>query len=331
VLDLLTGFVAELRASGIPVSLTEHLDAAEALRHVPIEDREALKYTLGASLVKSSSHWRAYETTFEIYFSLRGPEYRIGDETAEGEEADADDDGRRAQRITIQFDKDATELVVTIDEVVGPLELDAVVAFLFQRARDGDTHRQRQPGEKTRALLETPAQRERQASTRHGGPRATTPAAARGLPFGGEHGTVNVTALAAAQQFGGCRIELVDQLDLQRGRRVVARGPLDSIEPQVVFDDRRGLGRDRTGLGHPGAEFDQRLAHFAGVEEIGRGNQPVASATNALEREPGGFGLLENLRHAGARQPHFGSQILAGVESAIRQLAEQRKTDRSKH
>jgi uncharacterized protein with von Willebrand factor type A (vWA) domain len=91
VLDLLTGFVAELRASGIPVSLTEHLDAAEALRHVPIEDREALKYTLGASLVKSSAHWRAYETTFEIYFSLRGPEYRIGDDTAEGQEAEADD------------------------------------------------------------------------------------------------------------------------------------------------------------------------------------------------------------------------------------------------
>ena len=74
-LDLLTGFVAELRAAGIPVSLTEHLDAAEALRHVPLEDREALKYTLGASLVKSSTHWRAYETAFEIYFSLRGPEY----------------------------------------------------------------------------------------------------------------------------------------------------------------------------------------------------------------------------------------------------------------
>ena len=86
-LDLLTGFVAELRAAGIPVSLTEHLDAAEALRHVPLEDREALKYTLGASLVKSSTHWRTYETAFEIYFSLRGPEYRI----------DGDADGTRAR------------------------------------------------------------------------------------------------------------------------------------------------------------------------------------------------------------------------------------------
>ncbi len=79
-LDLLTGFVAELRAAGIPVSLTEHLDAAEVLRHIPMEDREAMKYALGASLVKTSSHWRAYETAFEIYFSLRGPEYRIEDE-----------------------------------------------------------------------------------------------------------------------------------------------------------------------------------------------------------------------------------------------------------
>lgn len=76
-LDLLTGFVAELRAAGIPVSLTEHLDAADALRHIPLEDREAVKYALGASLVKSSAHWRAYETAFEVYFSMRGPEHTI--------------------------------------------------------------------------------------------------------------------------------------------------------------------------------------------------------------------------------------------------------------
>jgi len=96
VLDLLTGFIAELRAAGIPVSLSEHLDAAEALRHVPLEDREGLKYALGASLVKSSTHWRTYETTFEIYFSLRGPEYRI-DRDEEGEDGDeeaADQAGR---------------------------------------------------------------------------------------------------------------------------------------------------------------------------------------------------------------------------------------------
>jgi len=91
VLDLLTGFVGELRAAGIPVSLSEHLDAAETLRHVPLEDREAIKYTLGASLVKSSTHWPAYETAFEIYFSLRGPGYAIaGDDEDENEDGDED-------------------------------------------------------------------------------------------------------------------------------------------------------------------------------------------------------------------------------------------------
>src|SRR5664280_464142 len=90
-LDLLTGFVGELRSAGIPVSLTEHLDAAEALRHVPMEDREALKYTLGASLVKSSTHWRAYETAFEIYFSLRGPDYTIAEDGEDPDLTDASD------------------------------------------------------------------------------------------------------------------------------------------------------------------------------------------------------------------------------------------------
>ena len=83
-LDLLNGFVNELRNAGLPVSLTENLDAMEAVQHIPIEDREAFKYALGATLIKNNSHWRAFETVFEVYFSLRGPEYRLvdGDENA---------------------------------------------------------------------------------------------------------------------------------------------------------------------------------------------------------------------------------------------------------
>ena len=49
-LDLMTGFVVELRNAGLPVSLTENLDAMEAITHIPIEDREAFKYALGATL-----------------------------------------------------------------------------------------------------------------------------------------------------------------------------------------------------------------------------------------------------------------------------------------
>jgi uncharacterized protein with von Willebrand factor type A (vWA) domain len=79
-LDLLNGFVVELRNAGLPVSLTENLDAMEAVRHIPIEDREAFKYALGATLIKNNSHWRAFETVFEVYFSLRGPEYKLAND-----------------------------------------------------------------------------------------------------------------------------------------------------------------------------------------------------------------------------------------------------------
>ncbi len=76
-LDLMAGFVTELRNAGLPVSLTENLDAMEAVQHIPIEDRDAFKYALAATMVKNNAHWRAFETVFEVYFSLRGPEYRL--------------------------------------------------------------------------------------------------------------------------------------------------------------------------------------------------------------------------------------------------------------
>ena len=93
-LELLNGFVVELRNAGLPVSLTENLDAMEAVQHIPIEDRDAFKYALGATLIKNHGHWRSFETVFEVYFSLRGPEYKI----AEGDsDSDLDELWREMQ------------------------------------------------------------------------------------------------------------------------------------------------------------------------------------------------------------------------------------------
>ena len=85
-LDLMSGFVVELRNAGLPVSLTENLDAMEAVKHIPIEDRDAFKYALAATLVKNEQHWKAFETVFEVYFSLRGPENNVVDEEGEIDE-----------------------------------------------------------------------------------------------------------------------------------------------------------------------------------------------------------------------------------------------------
>jgi uncharacterized protein with von Willebrand factor type A (vWA) domain len=93
-LELLNGFVIELRISGIPVSLTENLDAMEAVKHIPLEDRDAFKYALAATMVKNQSHWKAFETVFDIYFSIRGDDYDL-DENGENaqDKADNDDEG----------------------------------------------------------------------------------------------------------------------------------------------------------------------------------------------------------------------------------------------
>ncbi|MDG1197928.1 MAG: VWA domain-containing protein [Actinomycetota bacterium] len=84
----MSGFVVELRNAGLPVSLTENLDAMQAIKHIPIEDRDAFKYALATTLVKNEQHWKAFETVFEVYFSMRGPEYSV----TENEDGEIDED-----------------------------------------------------------------------------------------------------------------------------------------------------------------------------------------------------------------------------------------------
>ena len=97
-LELLNGFIRELREAGLPVSLTENLDAMEAVKHIPLEDREAFKYALAATLVKNNAHWRAFETVFEVYFSLRGQRVRASARTPTTLAGDDDGDEPRSAR-----------------------------------------------------------------------------------------------------------------------------------------------------------------------------------------------------------------------------------------
>jgi len=98
-LELLNGFIVELREAGLPVSLTENLDAVEAVKHIPIDERETFKYALAATMVKNHAHWRAFETIFEVYFSLRGKEYELQDGEWDGDNTDFEmsDDNQSGQ------------------------------------------------------------------------------------------------------------------------------------------------------------------------------------------------------------------------------------------
>jgi len=117
----LTGFVEELRAVGVPVSMVESVDAARAMEHVDLGDRAALKATLGATLVKSARHVDAFEAAFEAFFSLLPP---VGADAAGREREDllsigAAGGGRGAGG--------------------GEGEVDDLVNALFAALRDGDT------------------------------------------------------------------------------------------------------------------------------------------------------------------------------------------------
>ena len=70
-LGLLTEFVEELRAIGVPVSMVETLDASDALRHIDLADPEALKAALGATLVKNERHHEAFRVAFDVFFGLK--------------------------------------------------------------------------------------------------------------------------------------------------------------------------------------------------------------------------------------------------------------------
>src|SRR6266540_4329443 len=72
-LDVLQGFVHELRAAGLPVSMTENLDAMRAVEHIDIAERDLFKAALGATLVKHHHHRPAFDTVFDVYFSLYSP------------------------------------------------------------------------------------------------------------------------------------------------------------------------------------------------------------------------------------------------------------------
>jgi uncharacterized protein with von Willebrand factor type A (vWA) domain len=68
-LDLLTDFITELRAVGIPVSMVEAIDAMEAVKLIDLGDRSALKAALGATLVKNARHYQAFDVAFDVFFA----------------------------------------------------------------------------------------------------------------------------------------------------------------------------------------------------------------------------------------------------------------------
>jgi hypothetical protein len=88
VLGIITGFIDELRAAGVPVSMVEAIDGMRAVEVVDIGDRVALRETLRATLIKNQRHEGAFDTAFDVYFSTVPQASPVHEDHTDGEMPD---------------------------------------------------------------------------------------------------------------------------------------------------------------------------------------------------------------------------------------------------
>ena len=70
-LDRHIDFVHALRRAGLTVSLAEALDAVQAIGVVGIADRERLRASYAATIVKRKRHRESFDEIFDLYFPAR--------------------------------------------------------------------------------------------------------------------------------------------------------------------------------------------------------------------------------------------------------------------
>ncbi|MCL5077279.1 MAG: VWA domain-containing protein [Actinobacteria bacterium] len=69
IVDRLIDFIEALRASGVPISILESIDATSSLKYVDISQKEMVKSYLAGSLIKDQSHRKVFDQLFDVYFS----------------------------------------------------------------------------------------------------------------------------------------------------------------------------------------------------------------------------------------------------------------------
>ena len=122
-LGVLTGFIDELRAGGVPVSMVEAIDGMKAVETIDIGDRVALRETLRATLIKNLRHERAFDTAFDVYFShVPAPQSEDGRDE-DGETAEHGDPENPPAR---DPDFDLDQLLESLMEALSGLDAEAL-------------------------------------------------------------------------------------------------------------------------------------------------------------------------------------------------------------
>jgi uncharacterized protein with von Willebrand factor type A (vWA) domain len=100
----LDGFVRAVRLAGIPVGISQAVDAAEILTVVDLLDREQLRHGLAAVLLQRAAQRPTYDVLFDLWWPLAD---RPGEETGPGDEPDAGGDQRLDSTLDVPGGDDA--------------------------------------------------------------------------------------------------------------------------------------------------------------------------------------------------------------------------------
>lgn len=151
-LDRMLAFGRALRDAGVPVAVSESLDALRAIEHVALDERESMRAALAATMVKNQGHMPAFDTLFDLYFGTgRGPDAlaerdaddpdSTRDELIEelsgvltgGGDSDARDIARRAVARFGRLDSPGSGTWYSQYQVLRTLDVDALVEMLRAR------------------------------------------------------------------------------------------------------------------------------------------------------------------------------------------------------
>ncbi|MFA5787919.1 MAG: VWA domain-containing protein, partial [Actinomycetota bacterium] len=112
-LKRLLDFIRALRRAGVPVAVSDDIEAFRLLRHVDLLVREQLRAGLAAVLIKTHAHRQIFDDLFEIYFPARpGGENASGAaaQKTEPPQAPADSDEFTRELLAKLMDGDRAEI-----------------------------------------------------------------------------------------------------------------------------------------------------------------------------------------------------------------------------
>jgi hypothetical protein len=125
----LDGFVRAVREAGIPVGISQAVDAAEILTVVDLLDREQLRHGLAAVLLQRAAQRPAYDVLFDLWWPLSDRPAPDADPDGDGEA-----DGSAAES-TLDL-PDGTDLAQLMREELSRLLLDGDEEALRRFARE---------------------------------------------------------------------------------------------------------------------------------------------------------------------------------------------------